>query len=187
MPTKQTQSQSAFAYPQTRRESASFGYTRQPSSRYVGLSEKWWFGRPGKVHLAVSRAARGSGAKALESSGVPLPCRWPDRKAQAGIAQKKWQICHQRRWDRAYSTLRWMLGSIEGSESLRAIECLVVDAHCFGDENAGKVRHWSPQERPASAVWTLAPSKRQLAARRGTIVSHRREVTAADRLPRRVW
>src|ERR1017187_2647370 len=31
------------------------------------------------------------------------------------IARKWWQICYQRRWDRVYSILRWMLES-EGSE-----------------------------------------------------------------------
>jgi hypothetical protein len=33
-----------------------------------------------------------------------------------------------------------MPGSVEGSENSRALEYLVVDAHCFCDENAGKVR-----------------------------------------------
>jgi hypothetical protein len=33
----------------------------------------------------------------------------------------------------------WELGSVEGSEKLRPLECLVVCAHCFRNENAGKV------------------------------------------------
>jgi hypothetical protein len=45
-----------------------------------------------------------------------------------------------------------MLGSVEGSEISRALGCLAVYAHCFRNENPGKVRHWSPQERPASAA-----------------------------------
>jgi hypothetical protein len=61
----------------------------------------------------------------------------------------------------------WETRVLEGSEICVRSSAFVVYAYCFRRENTGKVRHWSPQERPASAECALPPSKRQLAVQRG--------------------